>query len=171
MHSCTMSADDGGRGPIPLGPIGRNVIANLASLRDARKLTYKELSDRLAELGRPIPTLGLSRIERGTRRVDADDLVALALALGVNPSALLLPRDVERSAPIELTSKLAEQAGDAWAWADGRAAFPAAGPYTRSSADWVAHADFAHHARPSWAPLPAALQALQAEGHDAAEED
>ena len=63
----------------------RYVIENLKQLRDARRLTYRELADRLAAIGRPIPTLGLSRIEKGTRRVDADDLVALAIALGVNP--------------------------------------------------------------------------------------
>ena len=67
---------------------------NIRQLREARKLTYTELSAKLAKLGRPIPVLGLSRIEKGRRRVDADDLVALALALRVNPGALLLPRSV-----------------------------------------------------------------------------
>lgn len=49
------------------------------------------LSERLETLGRPIPPLGLRRIEAGTRRVDVDDLVAIAIALGVSPASLLMP--------------------------------------------------------------------------------
>ena len=59
------------------GVVGRYVIENLEDLRVARRLTYRQLADRLEKLGRPIPTLGLSRIEKGNRRVDVDDLVAL----------------------------------------------------------------------------------------------
>src|SRR5215472_12772209 len=118
---------------VPLGPIGHYVIKNLEQLRRLRKLSYRELSDRLREIGRPIPTLGLSRIERGTRRVDADDLVALALALEVNPSALLLPRDVQPRDGVELSPGAPrEAASDVWAWVDGTRPLPAAGPFTRS---------------------------------------
>lgn len=54
-------------------------------------MTYAELSRRLEALGRPIPPLGLRRMEAGERRADVDDLMALALVLGVSPLALLLP--------------------------------------------------------------------------------
>ncbi len=77
---------------VPLGPIGRYVIGNIQYLRRIRGLTYREMSDRLAQIGRPIPTLGLSRIEKGTRRVDVDDLVALAVVLEASPVELLQPR-------------------------------------------------------------------------------
>jgi 8-oxo-dGTP pyrophosphatase MutT (NUDIX family)/transcriptional regulator with XRE-family HTH domain len=147
-------SDDTGRGPIPLGPVGGYVIANLATLRAERRLTYKDLSDRLAELGRPIPTLGLSRIEKGNRRVDADDLVALALALGVNPTALLLPRDVPPDGRVRLTEDVDASARDAWNWADGRWPLPFARPGSRSIVDWYLVADFEAHARPEWSPLP-----------------
>jgi len=50
-----------------------------------------ELSARLEELQRPIPPLGIHRIETGKRRVDVDDLVGIALALGVSPVSLLMP--------------------------------------------------------------------------------
>lgn len=60
-------------------------------LREAQRMPYTELSERLAALGRPIPVLGLRRIERGERRVDVDDLVALARALNVPPAVLLFP--------------------------------------------------------------------------------
>lgn len=72
-----------------LGPIGERVAENVRALRGS--MTYRELSDRLEELGRPIPVLGLSRIESKARRVDTDDLVALAIALEVSPVRLLLP--------------------------------------------------------------------------------
>ena len=146
-----MQSDDTGRGPIPLGPVGGYVIANLARLRAERRLTYKDLADRLAELGRPIPTLGLSRIEKGNRRVDADDLVALALALRVNPTALLLPRDVPPEGRVRLTEDVDGSARDAWNWADGRWPFPFAGP---GRGTFLAVADFEAHARPEWSPLP-----------------
>ena len=74
-----------------LGPIGVNVTHNVRHFRhEVRRLSYAELSRRLADLGREIPSLGLRRIESGERRVDVDDLVALALALQVSPLALLL---------------------------------------------------------------------------------
>lgn len=75
----------------PLGVTGERLRINLKLLRESRGFSYRELSEKLDAVGRPIPTLGLSRIEKGERRVDADDLVALALVLGVNASALLLP--------------------------------------------------------------------------------
>jgi transcriptional regulator with XRE-family HTH domain len=49
---------------------------------------------RLAALGRPILPSGLSKIEQSTRRVDVDDLVALADALRTVPSRLLHGRDL-----------------------------------------------------------------------------
>lgn len=75
----------------PLGPSGRAVAKNVERLRDKQKLTFAALSERLGELGRPIPPLGLRKIVAETRRVDADDLVALAIAFGVTPISLLMP--------------------------------------------------------------------------------
>ena len=66
-------------------------MRNVKRFREDQKLTYVELSDRLTGLGRPIPVLGLRRIERGERRVDVDDLMALADALQVMPADLLIP--------------------------------------------------------------------------------
>ena len=48
----------------------------------------------LAALGRPILPSGLSKIEQGARRVDVDDLVVLADALGTVPSGLLRRHDL-----------------------------------------------------------------------------
>jgi 8-oxo-dGTP pyrophosphatase MutT (NUDIX family)/transcriptional regulator with XRE-family HTH domain len=141
--------DDTAAARVPLGPVGRYVIENLKQLRDARRLTYRELADRLATLGRPIPTLGLSRIEKGTRRVDADDLVALAIALGVNPAALLLPRDVAPGDEIKLAQELPVAAVAAWEWSAGNYPLP-----TPDTITWQQIADFEANARPEWLGRP-----------------
>jgi transcriptional regulator with XRE-family HTH domain len=103
----------------PLGPTGHQLAENVKRLRG--KTTYRELSDRLGQLGRPIPVLGLSRIENGTRRVDADDLVALAIALDVSPAALLLPAEhlPGLNEEVALTPARSASWGAAWRWANG----------------------------------------------------
>lgn len=52
----------------------------------------RALAERLAELGRPILPSGISKMEHGQRRVDADELIALASAFGVSPNRLLAER-------------------------------------------------------------------------------
>src|SRR5215217_819117 len=86
-----------------LGPTGVSLTHNARRLREARGLSYAELSRRLADTGRDIPPLGLRRIESGERRVDADDLVALALALGVSPVTLLMPDTADGDSKVEVT--------------------------------------------------------------------
>jgi transcriptional regulator with XRE-family HTH domain len=117
-----------------LGPIGNNVKHAVKRFRDdERRLSYAELSRRLADLGREIPPLGLRRIESGDRRVDADDLVALALALGVSPLALLLPTEAGAVLP-DGKSYAAEQI---WEWAMGRQPLLA----TDDTLDFMRHSD------------------------------
>jgi 8-oxo-dGTP pyrophosphatase MutT (NUDIX family)/transcriptional regulator with XRE-family HTH domain len=169
---------------VPLGPIGGYVIKNVTELRRILGLTYKDLSDRLEQLGRPIPTLGLSRIEKGNRRVDVDDLVALALALGVNPSALLLPRGTAAEDEIELSPLVRHLAWVAWQWADGQEPLSERNtPENESVARRTTLrdlADFREHARPRWAgnvpqfnvmarieELEKQLQGMSAKGRDA----
>jgi 8-oxo-dGTP pyrophosphatase MutT (NUDIX family) len=136
--------------------VGGYVMANLKQLREARKLSYRELSDELTRLGRPVPTLGLARIERGERRVDADDLVALAIALRVNPTALLLPRDRGQEDEVELTPAMRRSMARAWRWMDG------AGPLPNEDdrVSLLEIVDFATNGRPKDAPLPEAVQEL-----------
>ncbi|MFG2759475.1 helix-turn-helix domain-containing protein [Streptomyces wuyuanensis] len=118
----------------PLGPTGNQVRTNVERVRETRGLTKKQLADRVAELGRPIPPLGISRIEAGTRRVDADDLVALAVALNVSPLALLLPADEGPDPYISLTDRVAVTLSRAWKWARGERALSIA-PGEEPSAD------------------------------------
>ncbi len=88
---------------LELGPTGETVRDNVKRLRLARDLTYAELSRQMEEIGRPIPTSGLRRIEAGERRVDVDDLIALATVLWVDPVTMLLP-PVVTDTTIVLTS-------------------------------------------------------------------
>lgn len=75
----------------PLGPAGRNVRINVRRLREERLWSYKDVADRLARAGRPIDTLELGDVDAGTRRVDVDDLVALAGVFSLSPAQLLEP--------------------------------------------------------------------------------
>ncbi|MFE1592114.1 helix-turn-helix domain-containing protein [Nocardia sp. NPDC058705] len=86
-----------------LGTTGVTVAANVKRLREGQNLTYAELSRRLDATGRPIPVLGLARVEAGTRRVDADDLMALAVVLGVSPSTLLMPDAPDENQRVDAT--------------------------------------------------------------------
>lgn len=130
----------------PLGAVGGYVVENFNLLLAERRLGYKELSDTLAAIGRPIPVLGLSRIAKGKRRVDVDDLVALAVALRVSPSALLLPREGNAHDEVELTPQRSFSLFTLWTWMDGHGPLPSR---QDGKVSWLELADFAAHARPT----------------------
>ena len=99
------------------GPVSRRVVANVKRLRNERSWSLDRLSEELRRVGRPILPTGLSRLERGSRRIDVDDLVGLALALDVAPIALLLPPTTD--GPVQLTDEITAAAEDAWKWIRG----------------------------------------------------
>lgn len=76
---------------IALGPTGETVRANIRTLRELRGYSQTDLSQRLNAGGYQLSTNAISQIEIGARRVDVDDLMALAAAIEVTPLALLLP--------------------------------------------------------------------------------
>ena len=116
-----MTSDEGqNRAGNPLGPTGERVMRNVERLRKQQRMTYRELSEDLRVLGRPIPELGLARIERGKRRVDADDLVALALVLRVTPNTLLMPVGASDEVRADLTDAVGDEEWLVWRWADGQ---------------------------------------------------
>ncbi|GAA4865871.1 helix-turn-helix transcriptional regulator [Kitasatospora terrestris] len=102
------------------GPTSRQVAANLLRLRKARGLSTTQLAASLKSLGQPVPATGITRVEKGERRVDTDDLVALALALNVSPAALLLPADWS-DAQVKLAENFETSTRVAWLWVEGRA--------------------------------------------------
>jgi transcriptional regulator with XRE-family HTH domain len=75
----------------PLGAAGNNVRRNVRRLREERQWSYREVEERLSRAGRAIPVLALSAIDSGERRVDVDDLVALAAVFDLSPQQLLEP--------------------------------------------------------------------------------
>lgn len=89
------------------GPTARTVAENVKRLRTDQDMNYTELSERLQAVANwSVNAVGIRRIESGERRVTADDLVALSLALGVSPSTLLMPaRDAEDN-PIEAATEI-----------------------------------------------------------------
>ncbi len=132
---------------IESGPVAEYVRENLQQIRKRRGLTRPELSAQLAGVGRPLLPTGIAKIEDGTRRVDVDDLVALAIALGVNPTRLLLPDDVGEQ-PVALTSAVAAPSWAAWQWCDGFAPLPTGDKQDGyNTADEVE--DFELYARPT----------------------
>lgn len=101
-----------------MSPSDRQVAQNLARLRAERGMSTTRLAAVLRGLGRPIPATGVTRVEKGQRRVDAGDLVALAIALDVAPNALLLPPLGERQT-VALAPGIEVSTKAAWSWADG----------------------------------------------------
>lgn len=75
----------------PPGPAARNARHNIQRLRENRQFSYRDLSHRLTQAGHPIPESDLGRLEAGERRIDVDDLVAIANILDVTPGELLEP--------------------------------------------------------------------------------
>ncbi|WP_308292509.1 helix-turn-helix domain-containing protein [Streptantibioticus ferralitis] len=104
--------------PVEIGPTGKQAARNIERLRSMLSISQRQLAARLTELGRPTPSTALSKIGRGQRRVDVDDLVAIAIALGVSPSTLLLPAVADAS-KVEVTGAGTVTARAAWDWADG----------------------------------------------------
>ncbi|MFF4248644.1 helix-turn-helix domain-containing protein [Streptomyces sp. NPDC001822] len=105
--------------PSGWGPVSKHLEENLPRLRKARGLSTTALAEKLKDVGQHIPPTGITRIEKGQRRVDADDLVALALVLNVSPIALLLP-PTWGDEQVRLTSEISLNARTAWLWAEGR---------------------------------------------------
>ncbi|GLW00888.1 helix-turn-helix domain-containing protein [Streptomyces lavendulae] len=101
------------------GPTSKRVAANIERVRKARHLKQKDVSDALGAMGRATLTTVVSKIERGERRIDVDDVVAMALALKVSPLTLLMPVEADEQ-PVKLTDDCEVSGRTAWAWALGR---------------------------------------------------
>lgn len=69
---------------VALGEVGELVRENIRYIRTDKELTQAELAT-VADL----PSQSITEIENGARRVNVDDLVAIARALGVPFSRLL----------------------------------------------------------------------------------
>ncbi|MSO78183.1 MAG: XRE family transcriptional regulator [Acidimicrobiia bacterium] len=103
-----------------VGTTGERVAENVKKLRG--RIPVRELSRRLGDLGRPMLPSAITKIEQGTRRVDADDLIALAIVLDVTPNRLLLmdrEQAVEAGGDVDLVPAKRVLWREAWEWATG----------------------------------------------------
>lgn len=121
------------------GPTARTVAGNVRRVRELRGKTIYELAAELKQLGRPIAPSAVAKIERGERQVTVDDLAALSIALGVSPSALMLPQVDDPKARIEVTGAGTVPADIAWDWLDGQRAMfaPFAQDQTAAMLDYL----------------------------------
>lgn len=103
----------------PNQPVALRVAQNVRDLRKERGLHLADLSERLDKLGHPLALNVLSKLENGDRRVDVDDLVALAIALDVTPNRLLLTADGDREGVALTPSGVGGAARTVWRWASG----------------------------------------------------
>lgn len=87
------------------------LAAQVRRLRDARGWSAQRLADELAAIGVPLDRSVIANLENGRRAsVDVQELLALALAFGVTPAALLVDLDADqvdvtpttRATPLEL---------------------------------------------------------------------
>lgn len=135
------------KGPIDFGPTGATAGRNVRRARNARGLSVYRLSELMTKAGRRINPDAISKLERGERRIDVDDLVALAIVLGVPLASLILPVEAEPTDMVEVTGGGMVPASQAWRWALG------IGPLhegdTRRSA-YEADLVFRLHGKPHW---------------------
>ncbi|WP_223626759.1 helix-turn-helix domain-containing protein [Microbacterium sp. EST19A] len=99
-----------------IGTTGSVVATNVKTIRGRAGLDLRGLSERLTELGRPISASGLSKIENLAKRVEVDDLIAIAAALGVSPTEILFSKEIE-GRPVGSGLSDDVSADDAIAWA------------------------------------------------------
>lgn len=105
-------------GDIDLGPSGRRFATRVRETREGKRLNLSEVADRLTDIGRPIMTSGISKLERGVRRVDVDDLLALAIVLETPPNMLMLPPPTSPDEMVELAPGKVVPLAFAWRWAN-----------------------------------------------------
>lgn len=103
----------------------RTVSKNVQRLRLKQNLGLRGLAKKLGEVGRPLTHSAVDQIEKGTRRVDVDDLMALSAALEVSPVTLLMPAEVDEPDPVQVTGQAGPAAAiSVWEWLRGRLARP-----------------------------------------------
>jgi transcriptional regulator with XRE-family HTH domain len=99
---------------IEVGEAGRRVAKAIQLTRQNKRMTLRDMAAALTALGRPIGENSLGRMERGERRVDVDDLYAVAEVLEVPVAHLLEGRvDATVSATVRAHAQVAAVVGHA----------------------------------------------------------
>lgn len=101
---------------------GDRLRRRLTEVRKRRGLSQADLSGRLSDVGVTVHPTAVAKIERGTRAVTIDEVLALAYVLGVSPTNLLLPTgDAD---PVEVTPRVSELAIWVRDWIAGEGPLP-----------------------------------------------
>lgn len=100
------------------GPVGARVAAQVADLRHQQRMSKTALAATLEHVGRPMSLDVLTAIETGTRSVDVDDLVCLAVALDASVFRLLFGPPTEGD--IAITPTWSTSDTEARLWAQGQ---------------------------------------------------
>ena len=100
------------------GPTAATVAHNVERLRKALGMNFTQLSEALqSRASWSINAVGIRRIESGERRVTTDDLMALAVALGVSPVTLLMPNTTHADDKVSATGLVeAKTSRVVWEW-------------------------------------------------------
>ena len=120
----------------PIGPTARAVAHNVKKIRQERGFTLEDLSQALEDVGQPISNSALSKLERGIRRVDVDDLTALAATLDVSPWELMLPQSEDK--PVLTGIPEGVSLGEASGWLHGKGGIS----HQKLGKDWLDTAGF-----------------------------
>ena len=88
---------------VALGPFGTVARENIVARRAELGLTAAEVASRTSNAPRPLGRSAVSEVERGARRIDIDDLFALAIALEASPIDLVMPKPTDEA--IELSQR------------------------------------------------------------------
>jgi transcriptional regulator with XRE-family HTH domain len=125
----------------PTPPTVRQVAATrVRELRNAKGWSQEQLADALNDIGARIPARvsegmfdrsTIAKIEGGERGVSLDDVIALAVALGVPPLSIFLPRN---SPELTLVPGFVVNAISATHWARGQ--FPLSPKDDTTDEDW-----------------------------------
>lgn len=87
-------------------------------VRKLRGMTQAQLAAAVAALGVKMEEPAVMRLEKGTRGVSVDDVLAFSAALGVSPLSMIVP--LEDEATLDVTPALEVDAQQARAWVRGQ---------------------------------------------------
>lgn len=108
-----------GRIAIETGPAGRAVATNVRAVRRSRGWSQLQLAEEMTRIGRPLQASTVAKIEAEDRRVDVDDLIALAAALNVAPARLFIDKEATYDVSVELTPGHHAPQWSVWQWLTG----------------------------------------------------
>ncbi|GAA0971234.1 MULTISPECIES: helix-turn-helix transcriptional regulator [Actinocorallia] len=98
--------------PIGVGQHGEHLATEIVRMRGLRGWDQRTLAARITEHGRALSASVLGKVEAKKRRVDVDDLVAIAKAFGVPASRLLGEADYDEPKPERVPGALGLQVDD-----------------------------------------------------------